>query len=127
MQQVLLDTSIIIDFLRRKEKQHSILLKLVDQRKKLAISILTHTELYAGKSVWEHARARKELEIIFHPMEIKPINRLISQKAGQLVAINGLEMVDALIASSALYYKLPLVTLNLKDFQKVPRLELLAI
>ena len=127
MKQVLLDTSIIIDFLRRRDKQNSALVKLVDQKKKLAVSIRTHTELYAGKSVWEHTKAQKELEIIFKPMEIKPISQSISRKAGQLIAINNLELVDALIASSALYYKLPLATLNLKDFRKVLGLTLLKI
>ena len=54
--EVLLDISVIIDFLRRKKKEQTVLYLLVEGDYDLSIFLITHTELYAGKSVWEKQR-----------------------------------------------------------------------
>lgn len=115
MRKFLLDTSIIIDFLRRKDKEETYLFKLSEED--LYISIITHTELYAGKSVWEKKTARKELEELFSGIDILPLNKEISSLSGRLKAFHqNLSLLDCIIAATAIYFKLDLVTLNTKDF-----------
>lgn len=123
MRKLLLDTSIIIDFLRRKDKEESFLYKLLEED--LYISIITHTELSAGKSVWEKKIARKELEELFSGIEILPLNKEISSLAGQIKAFDQkLSLLDGVIAATAIYFNLDLVTLNIKDFADIPEIKL---
>src|SRR5689334_21656143 len=112
MDELLLDTSIIIDFLRRKDKENSLLFNLVQENRKLVISIITHTELYAGKSVWEKKDALEELEKLFSGVNLLPLQEEISRKAGEIKAKHGTNLLDAIIAATAIIHRLDLVTSN---------------
>lgn len=124
MSKVLLDTSVIVDFLRLNDKADTLSYKLSVKKYSLLISIITHTELYAGKSVWEHSDAKRELETIFENLTVIPLTVGISTRAGRLRALNGLSTIDAIIAATALEKNVPLVTLNVKDFKGAPTLRL---
>lgn len=124
MDQLLLDTSIIIDFLRRKDKENSLLFSFSQKDLRLSISIITHTELYAGKSVWEKEDALEELEKLFSGLHLLPLQEEISVKAGELKAKYGVSLLDAIIAATALIHKLDLATLNIKDFEKISGLDI---
>lgn len=115
---ILVDTSTIIDFLRQKDKQKTGFYSL-DKDHSIAISILTHTELYAGKSVWESPHRKAEIAEIIRCASVIPINESISILAGKIKSTNRLSLPDAMIASTALTYKMPLATLNPKDFESV--------
>ena len=123
MTKLLLDTSVVIDFLRKKEKTETFLYKL--SQEDLYISIITHTELYCGKSVWEKKEAQLSLEKIFSGMSILPLETQISQQAGKIKAYNhDRSILDCVIAATALHHKLQLVTLNTKDFEKIRGLKI---
>lgn len=124
MAKTLLDTSVIIDFLRRKDKEKSLLFNLVQDKNSLYASIITHSELYAGKGIWESNIAKKELESLFSGIILLDLNEQISQKAGQLKAQNGIDLIDAIIAATALIHDLNLATLNIKDFEKIKPLQI---
>ena len=118
MKKILLDTSIIIDFLRRKDKSDSLLNKISNNF--LYISIVTHTELYAGKSIWEREEAKQELEKFLSIMKVIPLVEEISQMAGRIKAYNmNISTLDCIIAATARTHKLDLATLNIKDFEKI--------
>lgn len=123
MSELLVDTSVIIDFLRRPDKAETRYYSLAAQGQQLAVSIITHTELYAGRSIWEHSRAKRELEVIFSGLTILSLEQRISEQAGHLKATHSINLLDAIIAATALQYKLPLSTLNVKDFKKIPELK----
>ena len=123
-QGVLLDTSVLIDFLRQKQKRNTWFYALAKQGQPLAASIITHTELFAGKSVWEKSKARKELESIFAGISLIPLNQEISILAGKIRAKNKIDLIDAIIAATAVKEKMALVTLNPKHFEKIPGLRL---
>lgn len=126
MRKVLLDTSIIIDFLRRKDKQNSFLNKISNND--FYISIVTHTELYAGKSIWERKEAKQELEKFLSIIKVIPLVEEISQMAGKIKAYNhDKTMLDCIIASTAIIHKLDLATLNIKDFEKIEGIKLKTI
>lgn len=123
MNKLILDTSVIIDFLRREEKDKSLLYKISDED--LYISIITHTELFSGKSIWEKNVARDALEKVLHEITILPLERDISETAGRFKAHNhNISLIDCIIAATALNSSLELVTLNIKDFEKIKELKL---
>jgi len=123
MKKVLLDTSIIIDFLRRKDKKNSLLFKFAEED--LYSSIITHTELYAGKSVWVSKIAQSELEDLFSGIKIVPLDENISKKAGHIKAhYKNSSLIDCIIASTAIYHTLELITLNVRDFSSIKELKL---
>lgn len=120
---LLVDTSVIIDFLRRKDKENSILFRI--SKEDLYISIVTHTEVYGGKSVWEFDRARQEIEVLFSNISILPLEIEISQEAGKIKAYNhDRTILDCIIAATSLHHGLELATLNIKDFKKIKGLKI---
>ncbi|MDM8557690.1 type II toxin-antitoxin system VapC family toxin [Candidatus Parabeggiatoa sp. HSG14] len=54
----------------------------------------------------------------------QPLNEEVVTLCIQLRQTTSLKMPDAIIATTALHLKLPLMTRNIKDFQKVPHLQL---
>lgn len=123
---LLVDTSVIIDFLRRKDKENSILFGI--SKEDLYISIVTHTEIYGGKSVWESDRARQEVEILFSNIIILPLDIVVSEGTGKIKAYNhDRTILDCIIAATSLHHGLELTTLNIKDFDKIKGLRLAKI
>lgn len=121
---VLLDTSVIIDFLRRKDKEESLLYSLADSD--LYISIITHTELYAGKSVWENENIKEALGKILEGLTIIPLENELSQKAGYIKAKHkNVSLFDCIIAATANLHDMKLATLNIKDFQQIEEIKLI--
>jgi predicted nucleic acid-binding protein len=121
---VIIDTSVIINFLHQKDKKTT-LLRLVENlgKKNLAISIITVQEIYSGRS----AGLVKEEDIIralFGSLEILPYNFETAKLAGEIVRNNQISFADAAIAATSLFYGAQLATLNPKDFEKIAGLEL---
>jgi predicted nucleic acid-binding protein len=122
MRKLVVDTSLIIDFLRRKDKANSLLYQLAEED--LSVSIITHTELYAGKSVWENDEAKEILEKVLSGMTLISLNEKISQKAGYIKSNTDISLIDAIIAATALVSNMAVVTLNIKDFKIVKGLKI---
>ena len=125
MNSILLDSSVIVDFLRVKDKKSTLFYNFVLQKYQIYISIITHSELFAGKSVWQTQRARNELEALFSKMQILNLDEKISEKAGYIKAAYNINLLDAIIAATALVNKLQFATLNTKDFANIKGLKLL--
>jgi len=124
---VLVDSSVVIDCLRQKEKQKTWFFRVLSAGYFVKISIVTHTELYSGKSIWEKPEAKKVLENLLKGVEVISLLEETSKLAGKLRATLRLGAMDAIIAATANKYQLPLVTLNEKDFKKVKELKLLRL
>ena len=122
MNKFLVDASVIIDFLRKKDKLKSLYYKLASEE--LFVSIITHTELFSGKSVWESKTAKSELESLFSDVTILPLSSEISKKAGQIKATCKIDLIDSIIAATSVINNLELATLNIKDFKPIPNLKI---
>ena len=119
----LLDTSVVIDFLRRSDKKATLLYRLAHEN--CCVSLITHIELFAGKSVWEHSKARVELESLFSDISVIPLDTTISETAGSIKAKHhGINLLDCIIAATAIHHGFTLVTLNTKDFSQIEGLTL---
>jgi tRNA(fMet)-specific endonuclease VapC len=118
-EKLLIDTSILIDYFRKKKVENSILFHLVDNYD-LNISVITEFEFLIGFSD-ERLFFAKE---IISQMEIFDINKSITEVARliyqKLKKINKLIPIpDLFIASTAMHYNIPLATLNKKHFENI--------
>ena len=125
---VVLDTSILIDYLRRPEDTNSHLVKLIDSRVEsdLRISIISIQELYTGLST-RNIQQQKLLIAIISGLNILPYDYEVAQLAGEILRDIKPKMgfADAAIAATAILNKATLFTLNKKDFQDIKGLKLI--
>ena len=114
MKGVLLDTCIIIDYLRQKQQATDYIEALPSVPHLSAVTVM---ELYAG------VRGRKEerqLEIMIGHSVVLDVSSEIGAEAGTILKEyrpkNGMDAIDAIIAATAKGHNLELATLNLKHF-----------
>jgi predicted nucleic acid-binding protein len=121
---ILIDTSVLIDFLRRSDKENTLFHKISDQE--LFISIVSHTEVFTGKSVWESEKTRQIVEHTLLGLTIIPLTLDISRKAGFVRAYNqNISLIDALIGATAQENNLEVATLNIRHFENIEGIKLL--
>jgi predicted nucleic acid-binding protein len=125
---VALDTSIIIDHLRSKTEMETALMRAVKKFGDLAISLITIQELFTGSSSKEKEPMQKMIDTI-EPLKIIPYTLDIATRAGELTRDSKkvITFADASIAATALLYNAKLLTLNIKDFKHIPRLQLATV
>ena len=118
---ILIDTSVIIDFLRKKNKQNSFLWKLKENNCRCFISIITVFELHVGAKTEQHKQdllnLLKYFEIISFTYEIALLSANIYKKLkseNKLINFN-----DIFIGATAISINLPLTTLNEKHFNRL--------
>lgn len=125
---VILDTDILIDYIRQPENKNShirILLKSIPSQD-LAISILTIQELYVGESSKVKQKAEFFLNLI-SKLVILHYDYVTAKMAGEIMRDirPRVQFVDAAIAATAILNKAKLLTLNRKDFQGIKNLKLI--
>ncbi|RUM57519.1 MAG: type II toxin-antitoxin system VapC family toxin [Persephonella sp.] len=120
---IIIYTNIIIELFKGNIETKN-LLESID-KEDFAISIITSMELYYG------AINKKELNKIkkfLRSFNLLVINEDISKIALDLIEryskSHGLEIPDALIAATSIYYDVPLLTYNIKDFRYIEDLKL---
>lgn len=123
---VILDTSIIIDHLR-KPADDSLLIKLMRTSKggRFGVSAITVQELYAGSSTKDESKEHHLLSVLAL-FEILPYTTDIAKQAGMIARDLQIpiEFADAAIAATAISNLGKLCTLNEKHFRSIPGLEL---
>jgi hypothetical protein len=119
----LVDTDVIIWYMRGNEKASVVLHGLEN----IAISAVTHMEVVQGM------RDKRELAtltvtLVKWKAAVLPVNEAISNMAVQLVErhflSHSLDMADALIGSTALFYHVPLLTANIRHYAVIDGLVL---
>jgi predicted nucleic acid-binding protein len=125
---ILLDTGILIEYFRKKDKSKSVLYKLSLDRYQFRVSSITQYEILLGATTnqmdfWQE---------FFTKVQVLPFNGesafIASELYKELKSKNKLiDMADILIASIAIEKLIPLATLNLKHFSRIAGLEVLAI
>jgi tRNA(fMet)-specific endonuclease VapC len=124
---VVVDTNIIIDHLRQRGKEDTVLMGLAQNiaKENLAISVVTVQELYEGKSTMEKDEEEYLLATL-SPLAIFPYNYDVAQLAGEIARdlSRDIEFADAAIAATAIVNEASLASLNRKDFQDIKDLEL---
>jgi predicted nucleic acid-binding protein len=124
MKNILIDTNILIDFLRGKEKAREFLLSVAEEST-LYCSVITVAEIYAGMREEE----KEKTDDLLDSLNIVEINRAVAEKAGEYkyqIRRQHLELDDCMIAASAFYVKTLLVTGNGKHYP-MPDIEKIVI
>lgn len=123
---ILVDSDIIIDFLRTRKKETLFYQYFYLQDNTSAASLTTVTEIWQGKSMNDLSHLKSAEELLKRFKILIP-NIEIAKKAGKLLRnLNyQISFQDAEIAACSLYYSLPLLTKNRKDFLKIKGLLLI--
>ncbi len=111
---LLLDTDVLIDYLRGREDAAAY---LEARPEPLLISAITVAELFAGVREGDESR---RLAQFLGAFEVIPLDAAIAQKGGlyrrDYGPSHGIGLADALIAASAALHQARLVTLNARHF-----------
>ena len=121
MAKVLVDASVVIDYLRRPDREKSNFARIRGVWD-MVMSFVTVTELYSGMSSKDKETAGLIDEIV-DSCEIRYVNLKQSKQAGMMRRDYKLLLGDSYIAQLAIEDGLPLATLNNKDFRKVKGLK----
>jgi predicted nucleic acid-binding protein len=123
---MVIDTSIFIAYLRSKDRTNTALAKLPTETV-LYVSSITAFELYSGAT---DIKKRQDIDTLLQGVFILPLNTDIAKNAGFIYQDlrrrgNMIEVTDILIAATALENDLPIKTLNISHFQRIPGLVML--
>lgn len=111
---VLVDTDVLIEFLRSKQRAQEVLMSAAKSTD-LYCSVVTVAELIAGMRVSEKDSTEKLLSG-FH---LLPVTEAIARQAGflrQQKKARPILLPDCLIAATAMEHHCALLTFNLKDY-----------
>jgi len=125
---ILLDTSILIEFFRKRDKSKSVLFQLADKHH-FSISAITAFEVKIGIQTQTQ---KDDYTILTKNIEILPVDHACIEEAVTLYKAlkqrNALiELADLLIGATAISNSLPLATLNLKHFERISNLTLITL
>lgn len=124
MEKILIDTDVIIDFLRGYHlRTKSVFSKIKNLEIKAYISLISIVELYAGIEA-ENTQQEISLKQLLSLLEILPIDFNLSKHAGNVRKKYRLSISDSIIAATSSYYKIKLFTFNVKHFTNLPGITL---
>lgn len=122
----LADTSLLIDFFRKTDKANSAWMKYFHRGYDFNISAITEYEIYTGATkgqldFWEGMLRRTKVLAFDHSIVLVAveINQELKRKRKQI------GIADLFIAATALFYDLPIATLNRKHFDRIDGLQIL--
>ena len=125
---ICLDTSVLIDYYRKKDKSKSLFFKLTKEYSVFAVSAITEYELYIGNSqeqniFWNDFFSR----IIVLPFDTKAVEQAVNIYK-QLKHRNKLiDIPDIMIAGTVLQNNIPIATLNRKHFERIEDLQIIML
>ena len=125
---ILLDTSILIEYYRKKDKSKSTLFRLTNINSKFAVSAITLFEIYTGANheqliFWNDFF--KEITVLSFDSEVSiqaaDINKTLKQIRKQI------DIPDLFIAATAIKHNLLCATLNKKHFERIKDIKLIQL
>ncbi len=114
MKKVVINTDIIIDFLRGKDRAKEFLISVINDFV-VCCSTITVAEIYAGMREQE----RTKTEQLIDSLTILDVTKVVAEKAGRYKSFHkshNLELDDCLIAVTAFINKALFATSNVKHY-----------
>jgi tRNA(fMet)-specific endonuclease VapC len=123
---ICLDTSVLIDYFRKKDKSKSFFFELTKSYNLFAVSVITEYEILIGSK----PETDEFWVAFFDKITVLPFDKEANEKAvkifKQLKKDNKLiEIPDILIGATAQSNNLKLATLNKKHFERIKSLEII--
>lgn len=123
---ILLDTSVLIDYFRKKQKEKSFFYSLSAFSNQFCISVITHFEITCGINIQQHSFWKSLFDDIIHVPYTVSLNSVAVKVLNDLKRKRkNIEFKDLIICSTALHYNYQLATLNVKHFEHVQGLKLI--
>lgn len=123
---ILLDSSVLIDLFRKKDKQKSFFFKLLDKEENFAISSITHYEIGVGNKksnsdYWND---------LYNNLTVIPFDENCSETAIEIYLDlrkknRLIDLADLLIGATSVTHGITLATLNKKHFDRIVNIELI--
>lgn len=117
---VLIDTSVLIEYFRNRDKTNTFLYDLAGKHPEIYVSTISKFEIWVGNrpghsTFWQN---------LFASLKTIPFGDLEAEKAGdiqQTLIVTGQQIgiSDVLIGATALVHDLPVATLNVKHFDRI--------
>ncbi|MBA7549954.1 tRNA(fMet)-specific endonuclease VapC [subsurface metagenome] len=123
---ILLDSSVLIELFRKKEKKKTLFYKLSQSDKDLSISTITYYEIGIG-----NRKSHSDFwDSLCENLIVIPFDKACSDKAIaiylDLLKLNKMiDLADLLIGATALTHNISIATLNIKHFERIKDLEIL--
>ena len=123
---ILLDSSVLIEMFRKKDKQKTFFFHLSQMNDDFAISVITHYEVFCGSNYLQEDFWNDFLDLIsILPFDIDSSNEAVKiyrdlKKANKLI-----DLADIMIAATAVANKMSLATINIDHFSRVKDLKLI--
>lgn len=122
---ILLDTSVLIELFRTKDKGKTLFYKLAKKEQVFAISSITHYEILIGSNDMQN----EFWDNLFSALVIIPFDALCSTSAVNIYKdlkskSKMIELADLAIAATALANNIELATLNTKHFSHIKDLKI---
>lgn len=122
---MVVDTSIFIEFLRKKNKTETVLFSL-PENVQLAIFSITLYELLMRAT---NKAKIEDIKLLTEDLLIVPFDREVAEKSGEIYhqlrkENNMIEFRDIFISATCLVYQMPIKTLNQKHFKRIANLEI---
>jgi tRNA(fMet)-specific endonuclease VapC len=123
---ILLDSSILIELFRKKDKTKTLFYQLAKTSDDLCISSITYYEIGIGNrklhtEYWESLC--ENLRVI--PFDKACSNSAVAIYLELLKANNMIDLADILIGATAVSHSIPIATLNVKHFDRIAGLEII--
>jgi len=120
----LLDTSVLVDYLRGVEPAEKLVKQVVGDGEPASASVLTRIELSVGMRPSE----RRRTDALVAAIRWWPVDAQIADEADSLArrygpSHSGIDAVDYCLAATARVHDLELLTLNVRHFPMFPGLE----
>ncbi len=123
---IILDSSVLIELFRKKNKKKTFFYLIAGRYEKFAISVITYYEIGIGNRE-SHS---DYWELLCNSFDILPFDKLCSDSAieiySELRKTNQMiDMADVFIGATARAYSFPVATLNVKHFKRINDLEII--
>lgn len=124
---IMVDTSILIDFYRKTDKQNSVWITLVRKGYKFSISSITKYEIYSGATPSQLKFWNEVLQAItVFPFDESSVNIAVEINNALKRKRKQIAIADLFIAATAVNHNLPFATLNRKHFDRIDKLAIIA-
>ena len=120
MEDILIDTDVVIEYLRSKDKSKTLLIELL-KKHDVFLTPITEFELFLGAKTVRH---KNDLEMLFNEIEVLPFDFGCGEIAANIwkdldKKHQHVEIRDIFIASIAIHNNARLCTFNKKHFKGI--------